>query len=132
VIGIDLEKNLKVTTLMDCYSPVLTDKQRRIMDLYYNEDYSLSEIAEHERTTRQAVHDIIRRSEEHLFVLEKKVRLAEKTAAYIKFADKVTRLSDEIIDFCAASDNPRRIIKRAEYLKETAAVIKAEITGGER
>ena len=54
-------KNLKVALLLDYYSAMLTDKQRDLIDLYYNEDLSLAEIAEHESITRQGVRDGIKR-----------------------------------------------------------------------
>ena len=48
-----MSKELKFVLLLDCYGDLLTDKQRDVIDLYYNEDLSLSEIAEHENITRQ-------------------------------------------------------------------------------
>jgi len=47
-------KNLKLSVLIDFYGDVLTEKQRNVMELYYNEDLSLAEIAEHEKISRQA------------------------------------------------------------------------------
>jgi predicted DNA-binding protein YlxM (UPF0122 family) len=124
----DLEKSLRVSELLDLYSLVLTEKQRDVLDLYYNEDYSLSEIAEHERTTRQAVHDIIKRSEENLFELEEKIRLAEKTAVFMKFIEEVIELSSDMIKSCAETGAPRPVSKRAEYLKEAAQKTKDGFT----
>lgn len=124
----DLEKSLRVSELLDLYSLVLTEKQRDVLDLYYNEDYSLSEIAEHERTTRQAVHDIIKRSEENLFDLEEKIKLAEKTAGFMKFIEEVIELSSDMIKTCAETGAPRPVSKRAEYLKEAAQKMKDGFT----
>lgn len=83
------EKNLKVALLLDHYSPLLTEKQRDVIDLYYNEDLSLGEIAEHENITRQGVRDSIKRGEQSLFELESVLKLAER-------ADKLGKLSDEL------------------------------------
>ena len=58
-----MSKNLDYVLLLDFYSELLTDKQKDIMELYYYEDLSLSEIADHEKITRQGVHDTIKRSE---------------------------------------------------------------------
>ena len=71
----NLSKNLDVAVLFDFYGEMLTDKQRDVIDLYYNQDLSLSEIAEHEGITRQGVRDSIKRGEAILFDLEDKLKL---------------------------------------------------------
>lgn len=81
------EKNLKVALLLDHYAPMLTEKQREVIDLYYNEDLSLSEIAEHMQITRQGVRDSIKRGEQTLFELESAIGAAEKSAELLKLAD---------------------------------------------
>ncbi len=85
------EKNLKVALLLDFYSPMLTDKQRDVIDLYYNQDLSLAEIAEHENITRQGVRDSIKRGEQTLFELEAALRLAEKSAELSRIADMLEK-----------------------------------------
>lgn len=64
--------------LFDFYSEMLTDKQRELFDLYYNEDLSLSEIAEHAGITRQGVRDAIVRAEHTLTDLEEKLHLVSR------------------------------------------------------
>ena len=58
-----MSKNLAISDLLDLYGPMLTDKQRDVIELYYNQDLSLAEIAEHEQITRQGVRDNIKRGE---------------------------------------------------------------------
>ena len=58
-----MAKNLEYGILLDVYGCLLTDKQFEIMDLYYNDDLSLSEIGEQYGISRQGVHDSIKRSE---------------------------------------------------------------------
>lgn len=63
------------TMLFDFYGELLTDKQKEYFDLHYNEDYSLSEIAEMTGISRQGVWDIIKRAEETLRKTEEKTGL---------------------------------------------------------
>ena len=61
------EKNLEIGYLLDFYGEILPERRRDIMDLYYNDDLSLSEIAEQMGITRQAVRDSIKKTEQELF-----------------------------------------------------------------
>ena len=72
-------KDLSIVVLYDLYSPLLSEKQRTVFEYYYNDDLSLSEIAEHTLTTRQGVRDLLKRSEEQLRAFEAALRLKEKT-----------------------------------------------------
>lgn len=58
-----MPKDLSVSALLDFYGPFLSEKQRNLLHHYYNEDLSLSEIAENEQITRQGVRDLIKRGE---------------------------------------------------------------------
>lgn len=75
-----MEKDFDTVLLLDIYSDLLTEKQMRLCDMYYNQDYSLSEIAELESTTRQAARDGIKKAELKLNSFEESLGLLEKTA----------------------------------------------------
>lgn len=71
-------KFVDMVLLFDFYGNMLTDKQKDFFDLYYNEDLSLSEIAENEGITRQGVRDAIVRAENILTEFESKLGLYKK------------------------------------------------------
>ena len=72
-------KNLSIGTLLEFYLPLLTKKQADALDLYYNQDLSLSEIAEHMNITRQGVRDNIKRGEKQLTEYESALHLSENS-----------------------------------------------------
>lgn len=85
------DKNLRISVLLDHYGAMLTDKQREVIDLYYNDDLSLAEIAEQEGITRQGVRDNIKRGEAQLLEMEQKLHAArrfERLAALVSEADE--------------------------------------------
>lgn len=73
-----LEDRFEISELMDFYAPLLTEKQLNIMNMYFNDDLSLAEIAELNHTSRQAIHDSIKRCYKQLRSHEDKLRLKEK------------------------------------------------------
>ncbi|TCT26800.1 hypothetical protein EDD68_101153 [Melghiribacillus thermohalophilus] len=73
-----LEKTTRVNYLFDFYQKLLTPKQKSYMELYYLEDYSLGEISDAFRVSRQAVYDNIKRTEAMLEEYEEKLRLYDQ------------------------------------------------------
>ena len=74
-----MEKNVKVSILLQIYGNLLTENQVSVLDDYYNNDLSLSEIAENNNITRQAVRDNIKKGEQKLFEFEEKLGVMKKT-----------------------------------------------------
>ena len=72
-----MAKNLEIALLLDFYGEMLTEKQREVIEYYYNDDLSLSEIAENEGITRQGVNDQIKRAVKSLNAFEEKCRYCE-------------------------------------------------------
>ena len=68
-----MANNVEITILLDFYGEMLTQKQRDFLGYYYNDDLSLSEIAENEGITRQGVRDAIKRAETLLYEMESKL-----------------------------------------------------------
>ena len=98
--------------LFDFYGDMLTDRQKEFYDLYYNEDLSLSEIAESAGITRQGVRDAIKHGESDLYFFEKGLRFAEKS-------ERLKALSAEISTKASEGD--------LEAVKELAERLSAEV-----
>lgn len=73
-----MEKHVEVSMLCQIYGKLLTGKQYEFINDYYNNDLSLSEIAENNNITRQAVRDIIKKGENKLFEFEEKLSFMKR------------------------------------------------------
>ena len=71
-------KDLSVAYLLDFYGDVLSDRKRAVLDDYYNNDLSLSEIAQDLGISRQGVRELIKKAEEELNFYEQKLHLAQR------------------------------------------------------
>ncbi len=100
-----MPKDLNVALLLDYYGALLSEKQRRLVEMYYYEDLSLSEISEIEAITRQGASDMIARSVLKLESFEKKLGFINK-AREIKNA----------LDDCDKSVLPDKLIEKIESL----------------
>ena len=90
-----MEKNIEISILSQIYKDILTEKQFEILDQYYNNDYSLSEIAENYNITRQAVRDNIKNGESKLYDLENKLGIMKKNEKQQKIIeDIITKLDN--------------------------------------
>ena len=74
----DLLRKVDIDWLLTIYGAMLTDKQRSIATLYFEEDYSLAEIAQQEGVSRQSVHDTLQRVEKQLRTLEEKLGMRRR------------------------------------------------------
>ncbi len=84
-----MEKNVKISMLNQIYGKLLTQKQSEFINDYYNNDLSLSEIAENNHITRQAVRDNIKKGEKKLFEYEEKLGSMKRTLNQEKKIQKV-------------------------------------------
>lgn len=75
-----LQARARILALYERYGALLTEHQREVMDLQLRSDWSLAEIAQHEGTSRAAVHDIVRRSTQSLQEYEKRMGLLAEDA----------------------------------------------------
>ena len=92
-----MEEKVRISILLEIYGNLLTPKQNEYMDYYYNEDLSLSEIAENEGITRQAVMRILQKSSKKLEEYEKKLKFMQKEEIISECINKImqTKLNNE-------------------------------------
>ena len=112
------EKNLNMGYLLDFYGDLLSERKRLVMDMYYNEDLSLAEIAAEIGISRQGVRDLIKKSEEELQTYEDKLHLAARLRLVEQHTDALSRL---------AASNPLSEELRDAINALTAAVRQDEI-----
>ena len=89
-----MEEKIKISILLNLYGNLLTDIQTKYMDMYYNQDLSLSEIAEIESITRQAVRTILLKSKKKLFEYEKKLNFMQKEQNIKKLLEKLNKTNN--------------------------------------
>ena len=109
-----MEKNVKIAILLDIYGSLLTEKQYKLLDDYYNKDLSLSEIGENENITRQAVRDNLLKGENNLFEYESKLGLMKKQE---KNQDCIKKINEEI-DELKKVVTDKKELKMIEQIKK--------------
>lgn len=109
-----MEDRIKTSILLDYYKELLTEKQKDIMELYFNQDLSLAEISELTNTSRQAIYDIIKRCNKLLIDYEDKLKLMKKSDKIKSDKEliikKINRLQEE--------NNDKQIEKALQELKD--------------
>lgn len=118
-----MTKNLEISVLLDFYGTMLTDKQRDVVELYYNEDLSLAEIAAHSGITRQGVRDSIKRAEAQLTEYEERLGLASRFREIQGSLESIVSRARDIYDFNLrfgahnqVGDNAKSIIELANRI----------------
>jgi hypothetical protein len=91
----NIEKMVEIGLLFEQYKELLTEKQKEMVSLYYEEDYSLGEISENLNVSRQGVYDTLKRSEKILKDYDNKLNLLYKLQEQEKF---VKNIVDKIVD----------------------------------
>lgn len=120
-----MAKNLEVSFLLDFYGDMLTKKQHDFLVYYYNEDLSLSEIAENEGITRQGVRDSIKRAENQLFDMENRLGLAKRFTEMKKGLDEIMSCANAINDYNLNHSLSREINDNISKIKATAEYLSA-------
>ncbi|WP_077615055.1 putative DNA-binding protein [Caenibacillus caldisaponilyticus] len=108
-----LEKTVRVNALYDFYQPLLTEKQREYMDMYYGDDYSLGEIASAFGISRQAVYDNLKRTIALLESFEAKLGLYDK---YVRRSKLLRDLRNMILENRWSPERGLAIVRALENL----------------
>ena len=94
-----MPKNLEISMLLDFYGEMLTDKQREMIEFYYNDDLSLAEIAENQGITRQGVRDSIKRAETQMLDMEARLGVAKRFRAMQDGLEKICEAAGRIGEY---------------------------------
>ena len=108
------EKNLKICLLLDFYGDVLDEHCGAIMRAYYEDDLSLSEIAEGEGISRQGVRHVIKKGEEQLLFLEEKLGLCAHYAELESVAEALGEMAKTLpLSEISGGDGYRSVLESA-------------------
>ena len=116
-------KDLIICDYIDCYGDLLTDKQQHFIKMYYNEDLSLSEIAENEGLTRQGARDAVMRAESTLLGMENQLSLLQKQKDLSKIINEIRAASLEIAQYNQRYGCSKEIAERSKAIYEMAGEI---------
>jgi predicted DNA-binding protein YlxM (UPF0122 family) len=120
-----VEQMVRTGLLYDFYGGLLTEKQRRTMELYYLENWSLVEIAEAGGVSKQAVHDLLHRSERIIEDLETKLGLLQR---FMDQQATLTEISQKLQQIIASlPDNDINNKKLTEINQKILGLAEAEM-----
>lgn len=115
-----MANSIEITMLLDLYGEVLTNKQRDYLNFYYNDDLSLSEIAENEGITRQGVRDAIKRAEALLFDMESKLKFSRKLEKINNGLADIAKFAEDINEYNLSNGLSREINDKSVKIKSIA------------
>ena len=98
-------KDMSIPALIDTYGPILSDRKREIIESYYFEDLSLSEISENTGISRQGVRDSIKSSEKELIDMEAKLSFKKRIDSYNFLNDEIVAELEELASTLPSSDS---------------------------
>jgi hypothetical protein len=107
-----MKEFVRISMLLDHYGILLTDKQNEILKMYYEEDYSLGEIAELYQISRQAAHDAIKKGEALLSKYENTLHLLQKQSMREGSINEIKDLAQTL----SANGHDKNILKKIENL----------------
>ena len=109
---------LTMTLLYDYYSELLTEKQRQLFDLHYNQDYSLSEIASEVGISRQSVHETLTRAEALLAGYDRALGCIARDRKLQNALETITRNAQALSSIPEATPQAGAILRAVQEIKE--------------
>ncbi len=115
------KKLVEMSLLFDLYGGMLTERQRAIFDMYYNDDLSLAEIAENAGITRQGARDAVVHAEETLRACEEKLGLSARMEGFHTALQRMTRAAAEIHELNRRNYFDARVERLTQEIAQAAA-----------
>ena len=138
----------KFTVLLDVYGNILTEKERSMLDYYYNDDLSLREISDNENAerrerrsageqtlrendtiTRQGVRDTIKRAEAKLLSMDEKLGLVSKRSEMLELVADIRKNAEKAAVRAYQSRSPKEIITAASDIDTLAEKLEGLLNG---
>ncbi len=107
---------LQLTLLYDFYGELLTEKQKQVYEMHYQNDLSLTEIGEELSISRQAVRDQLKRTEKILLDYEEKLQLVSRFQAQKKAVLEMK----EIMETVERKNPDAAVVKAIAKMKKIA------------
>ena len=114
------EKNLNISLLLDFYGDILSERQKEILDFYYNDDLSLAEIAENYDISRQGVRSVLKKGENILIEMEEKLHLAERFSSVQEKSSQIALELQEITHLINNEEISNKIQDLTSQIKDLA------------
>ena len=114
------EKNLNISLLLDFYGDILTERQKDMLDFYYNDDLSLAEIADNYDISRQGVRSVLKKGENILINMEEKLHLAERFSSVQEKSSKIAIELEDLTHYIDNEEISTKIMDLISQIKELA------------
>ena len=112
----------QASLLYDFYGQLLSKRQSQVMELYHEENLSLSEIASEFNISRQGVHDALKNAEKARSEYDRQLGLVEKFSKSSDAVRKIDRIRDSTIDVLLY-ENTENTVKAVEDLRKVKDII---------
>lgn len=117
-----IEKVIRFGRLYDFYGKLLSDRQYLVMEMFYLQDLSLSEIGTELKITRQGVYDNLKRAEENLIKFEKNLGLVKKFEELHNDIKRILEVNGNIEKIAIDKENAK-ILNQTEKIKNISLEI---------
>lgn len=123
-----MEKNVEVSLLFSFYGKMLTDRQADTIDLYYNEDLSLSEVGAELGISRQGVRDNLKRAETILYDTEERLGLMGR---FLEIKNKLSEIDRIIADIESSPESKNLSVNIKKKINSILTIV-SEINDQEK